>query len=167
MSKVRLYGATSGYLELKAPDVSPDAEVEIPAAFGPYGKVLQVVSSTSTSSFSTTSSTYVDITGWSASITPTSASSLILINAVLDCRASTNRYGQWDLEFRRDTTAIWTTDFPFDDAYQSAISKTVVYLDNPATTSSLTYAGRTKFRTGTNGGFNTTLRNVTLLEIAA
>ena len=42
------------------------------------GKVLQVVSSTKTNTFTTTSSTFTDITGFSASITPSSTSSKIL-----------------------------------------------------------------------------------------
>lgn len=32
MSKIRLYGATSGYVDLAAPDVSPDATVKLPDA---------------------------------------------------------------------------------------------------------------------------------------
>lgn len=48
------------------------------------GAVLQVVSVTKTDTFSTTSTSFVDITGLSLSITPTSATSkiLIIVNAV-------------------------------------------------------------------------------------
>ena len=43
------------------------------------GNILQVVSTTKTDTFSTTSTSYVDITGLSVSITPTSTSSKIFI----------------------------------------------------------------------------------------
>ena len=43
------------------------------------GKVLQVVSTTKTDTFSTASTTFVDLTGLSVSITPTSTSSKILV----------------------------------------------------------------------------------------
>jgi hypothetical protein len=48
------------------------------------GAVLQVVSTTKTDTFSTTSTSFVDITGLSLSITPTSATSkiLIIVNAI-------------------------------------------------------------------------------------
>lgn len=31
MGSIRLYGATSGYLELQAPDVAPDATLTLPS----------------------------------------------------------------------------------------------------------------------------------------
>jgi hypothetical protein len=46
-----------------------------------FGKVLQVVSTTVSASRSTSSATYVDISGASASITPSSASNKILVLA--------------------------------------------------------------------------------------
>lgn len=49
----------------------------------PAGGVLQVVQAVKTDTFSTTSNTPVDVTGLSASITPSSASSKILV--LVDC----------------------------------------------------------------------------------
>ena len=43
------------------------------------GKVLQVVSTSKTDSFSTTSTSYVDVTGLSVSITPASSSNKIYV----------------------------------------------------------------------------------------
>jgi hypothetical protein len=77
MGSVRLYGATSGYLELQAPDVSPNATLEIPS--GGFGKVLQVVRVTDATESSTSSSSFVDVTGMSVTITPQKADSNILL----------------------------------------------------------------------------------------
>ena len=48
-------------------------------ATAPVGKILQVVSALKTDAFTTTSTTFVDVTGVSVSVTPTSATSKILI----------------------------------------------------------------------------------------
>ena len=52
------------------------------------GKILQVVSVTKTDVFSTSSSSYVDITGLTLNITPTKANSNILVMAVIGCFVS-------------------------------------------------------------------------------
>ena len=54
----------------------------------PAGSILQVVSVTKTDSFTTSSSSFVDITGLSATITPSSASSKILVSSFGDCFVS-------------------------------------------------------------------------------
>ena len=56
------------------------------------GKILQVVHVTKTDFFSTTSTSYTDVTGMSASITPTSASSSIILRFDLQLGASSNMY---------------------------------------------------------------------------
>ena len=50
------------------------------SAVQPTGSILQVVQTVKNDSFSTTSTSYVDITGFSVSITPTQASSKILLS---------------------------------------------------------------------------------------
>jgi len=122
------------------------------------GKVLQVVSTTKSDTFSTSSSTFVDITGLSVSITPSSVSSKIL---VLFNLSGTQDVGVSLAQARlmRDSTAISVGDAagsrspatgdPFSIA--SVIVGTVVsgsYLDNPATTSAVTY----KFQMQSNFG---------------
>jgi len=47
------------------------------------GKVLQVVSETKTDTFSTSSSSFVDLTGLTATLTPVSTSSKVLIDVVI------------------------------------------------------------------------------------
>ena len=56
------------------------------------GKILQVVSTTKTDGFSTTSSSFVDITGLSRTITPTAASSKIHIAISVHSGGATNSY---------------------------------------------------------------------------
>ena len=53
-----------------------------------FGKIGQVVSTAKPATISTTSTSLTDITGMSVSITPTSTSSKILINASLSISAS-------------------------------------------------------------------------------
>tara|TARA_Y200000002_G_scaffold265512_1_gene220582 strand:- start:329 stop:943 length:615 start_codon:yes stop_codon:yes gene_type:complete len=56
------------------------------------GKILQVVSTTKSDGFSTTSSSFVDITGLSRTITPTAASSKIHIVVSVHCGGAVNAY---------------------------------------------------------------------------
>ncbi|WP_396189614.1 hypothetical protein, partial [Flavobacterium sp.] len=75
---VRLRSAAGGSVQLDAPaGVTGDVLLEVPALNGAKvltdkspGTVLQVVSTTVTGGFSTTSTSYTDITGMTATITP-------------------------------------------------------------------------------------------------
>ena len=80
-SKIRLYGSTSGYVELEAPAVAPDGVLTLPTGTGGFGKTLQVVQTVKTDIFTTTSTSYVDVTGLSVTITPSSATSKLLVMA--------------------------------------------------------------------------------------
>lgn len=81
MSKIRLYGATSGYVDLAAPAVADDATLTLPTGAAGFGKVLQVVQDDKvggqTSSLAAGATTQV--TGLTASITPSSVDSKILV----------------------------------------------------------------------------------------
>lgn len=94
MAKVRLYGDTSGYVDLKAPDVANDVTITLPNESGPFatenyvdselaalsvGKVLQVVQGTLTTSFTTTASNTWTATGLSATITPATSTNKVLV----------------------------------------------------------------------------------------
>ena len=61
----------------------PSAIAGVSATQQYSGRVLQVVSTTLTTAFSTTSGSMVDVTGLSLSITPTSATSKVLITVNL------------------------------------------------------------------------------------
>jgi hypothetical protein len=129
------------------------------------GKVLQVVSTTNTTSFSTTSGTYQD--GFSVSITPSSASNKILImaqNGKIDSNTSGNTIR---LGLHRDTTLLSTSLYKFDSANPHG-AQTIVHLDSPSSTSSITYM--MKFHVGDGGGFvvlnGGDTNNIIAMEIA-
>ena len=80
-----LQGSTSGSVTLQEPAVAGTTVLDLPATSGTLdrtnraGNVLQVVSTTKTNTFTTTSSSYVDITDLSVTLTPTSSTSRLLI----------------------------------------------------------------------------------------
>ena len=127
MSKIRLHGSSSGYMEIAPPAAASSATVtlpnsageillsdgsaasltQIPAAnlvgvctsgltkTGGFGKILQLVQhSFTTGQFTTTSNSYVDVTGFSQAITPTAASSKILV--MLSCQVQTSPTGTYN-----------------------------------------------------------------------
>ena len=117
------------------------------------GKIAQVLSTLKTDTFSTTSATDVTVTGLSQAITPSSATSKILImvslaagvsnvNSDLVCfgisggNASTYR---GDTAGSRQRTVHWVRRDASDMAASTNFPMTMVYLDSPATTSATTY----------------------------
>ena len=141
----------------------------------PAGSVLQVVSTTKSDVFTTTSGTYVDVTGLAATITPTSASSRILVIANISYSASGGRDGNFQLV--RNSTVIPTgvTGSVLNGAYTfSMFSLAQSFLDSPATTSATTYkiqvyvSAETVFvnRRALDANF-TGQSTITLMEIAA
>jgi hypothetical protein len=94
MSKVTIQGDASGtgIFTIASPNSNTDRTLVLPDEAGtvlttagvpasamPAGSVLQVVSVTKTDTFSSTATSFTDITGMAATITPTSASSKILV----------------------------------------------------------------------------------------
>jgi hypothetical protein len=113
-----------------------------------FGKLLQVVSTTKTDTFSSSSETLVDITGFSASITPSSASNKILVMVSLNI--SGNNAGlRLMTNLLRNSTEIFIGDTAGDrdrNSWQGvavSVSQTNsinhIFLDSPNTTSSTTY----------------------------
>jgi len=114
------------------------------------GKVLQVVQGISTTSVSSTSSTYVT-TGLSASITPSSTSSkiLVLTNFASQIATSSNTIR---LTLKRGATDIDTSGDGFAKLRVTASNlfgnTPMNVLDSPATTSSTTYEAFFKSSSG-------------------
>jgi len=107
------------------------------------GGVLQVVNTIKTNQFTTTSGSPVDVTGLSASITPSSTSSKVLVIAWVVISTSGGG-GDGYARLVRDSTAIGNGDDGFfgqsaGQDYFGTHSKPITYLDSPATTSSTTY----------------------------
>jgi len=113
-----------------------------------FGKLLQVVQTVKSDTFSSSSATFVDITGLSASITPSSASNKILVMVSLNIGSNDSGLRLMTKLFR-DSTAVFIGDTAGSRervAWQgSTLSLTHtnsinnVYLDSPSTTSSITY----------------------------
>jgi hypothetical protein len=113
------------------------------------GKVLQVVQTVKSDTFTTTATTATDITGFSASITPSSASNKILVLVNLMSSSGTGMITGSHLLLRGatiiaggDAAGTRATGFcstgPWDGNWQG-INGNAVYLDSPNTTSSTTY----------------------------
>ena len=154
------------------------------SAPGSSGKVLQVVTSTTTTQTTNTSTTFAD-SGLSASITPSSASSKILVltnQVLLVVRVSSNgRIGR--IRLMRDSTEISgnTADSEMlgisvnvnsgqDIRMASGFSYT--YLDSPSTTSSVTYKTQIAVQASgasgeTTAQFQNAKGSIVLLEIGA
>jgi hypothetical protein len=124
------------------------------------GKVLQVVQGTLTSNQSTTSTSFADI-GLSVSITPSSATSKVMIIASLPKTAMTNAANYTDIRGQLSLLVGSTElqriemgeeNFPTSSNKTWNSANTFSYLHSPATTSSTTYKVQSRVITS-----NTTL----------
>jgi len=146
------------------------------ASIGGGGGVLQVQSTVKTDSFSTAANGPVDITGLSVSITPSSASSTILVMTTIP---TTGGGGVKQIWIKRDSTDIFTTTNSnvFQWTTQSTTDPavfTIQGIDSPATTSAVTYkvqigtSGANTVRVGTDSAGRTDYMasSITVMEIA-
>lgn len=156
------------------------------------GHNIQIVQTVITGTFSTSGTTFVDITGASATITPTSTTSKILVDIVLSCGESSDSFPAFYVR-RNGTTILLAnalspgtqTTFGYTNTGNDARDQYLLtavpfkYLDSPASTSALTYqiqvrpmgsASRTFFlnRPATVGDSNqlVSTSTITLTEIA-
>jgi hypothetical protein len=184
-SKIRFRGATSGFVELAAPDAAGSNTLTLPTGNGTTGqylqtdgagelswaaagKILQVVQTTDTGRLDSTSATFAD-TNNTASITPTSSSNKVLVIVYEgQCRKTANDT-QLDFQLLRGATSIFTYSGLNIGAVVDSTNPTIVFLDSPATTSSTTY--KTQFRNRDAAGTVSVSDNSTvvmiLMEVAA
>jgi hypothetical protein len=111
-------------------------------------RVLQVVSTAKTDTFTTASTSFTDVTGLSVSITPQSSSSKILVLAQVN-GADDFGVSSGFIRLSRDTTAIDIGDTAgsrirasaqFSSPYNGAMNVlNLSFLDSPATTTATTY----------------------------
>jgi hypothetical protein len=216
-----LVGSSSGSITLQEPAVAGTTVLDLPATSGtllttasaisassittgtlpkaqlPAGSVLQVVSVTKTDTWSENQSANsvsgTNVTGLIPSITPTSASSkiLVIVNLHLASGASLDAGHGVGFRLYRSGTAIALGDS--SSSRTSVTGASLIYsetelfpnsmhfLDSPATTSSISYSirlyqgsGGTTFmyvnRSGTDNNASSAQRSVssiTLMEIAA
>jgi hypothetical protein len=133
----------------------------------PAGSVLQVVSANYNTEASTTSSTFAD-TGLTASITPSSATSKILVIYALGYLCQDTNLG--GIRLLRGATVLQSSVRAATGVHASYLHNE--YLDSPATTSSTTYKVQFNKNTGASNPFITCWNSeqpstITLMEIAA
>lgn len=153
-------------------------------------RILQVVSTTKTDTFSVASSTYTDVTGLSVSITPSATSSQVLVFASV-----AQGQGTADvittMQLVRGSTAICIGDTAGSRRRSSAAfyaiptngvtqmqTNAILFLDSPATTSATTYKIQVQASSGTtyvnrtgadtdNAAWPRTASTITVMEISA
>ena len=212
MSKIRLHGSSSGHTEvapaaaagnntvtlpnsagtLLLTDGSAASLTQIPAAnivgvatagFG--NGILQVVQTVKTDTFSRNATAFADITGLSASITPSSSSNKVLVDARIYLSAGhASGTTTAKLNIVRGSTDIGQPDGSVAheatihnwNSYSYMQVTTMNFLDEPSTTSATTY----KVQLGADGTAATLYVNryfgadnyhgistITLMEVAA
>ncbi len=187
-----LSGDTSGSVKLVVPAVAGTNTVTVPAVTAtvlttassgqvipkaalPTGSVLQVVQGTTSTQTTNNTSTYADTT-LTASITPTSSSSkiLVLISQNGCGKTSANTENRMLLKLLRDATTInvFSGDLGLYTGTSLLINGNMswAYLDSPATTSSVTY--KTQFLNNQNTAavivqYGSASSSITLMEISA
>jgi hypothetical protein len=191
MSSIVVSGDTSGAITISAPAVAGTNTLTLPAVTGtvlttasgsqsvpraamPAGSILQVISATTTTYTTANSTTYVDST-LTASITPTTSTSkiLVMINQGIGTSGSGN---VGSIKLVRNSTDVQTWGFGIfytgsSDLYGYSSN---TYLDSPATTSAITYktqfnrtAGGGTTRVQYSDGNGSQVSTITLMEVAA
>ena len=178
---IKLNGATSGSVELDVPAaVGSDLQLTLPTAAGTLdrleraGNILQVVYNSTSTTVSSSDTTKID-TGLTATITPTSVNSKILValshNGCL--KTTGNNINAIHLYLYRDSTEIF--EFFNSLNYTGTVVETysaasMHYLDSPSTTSAVTY--KTQFRNVLAASYvavqaGNSVSGITLFEVAA
>lgn len=136
-------------------------------------RILQVVSATTATAWSSSSSTYTAITNVTVDITPQATSSKIFVVVSLAGAFKATNNTSLDVELRRGTTTIQTALSNFNTATTATNAGTIVItcLDSPATTASRTYAvrGRSSANLATVGtnALGTSDSSITVFEVSA
>jgi len=184
MSSVVISGDTSGAITLAAPAVAGTNTITLPAGTGTMltsgnpqsGGVIQVVSTSTQSTFSTTTTSFNDA-GFSLAITPKFSTSKILMTVILNGvyrPTALNEAPSFQMVRGASTVIPFNTNalYSTNGVISLVGSFSLQYLDSPATTSSTTYklqwysrlGNAVKFNEDGGGGDTST---ITLMEIAA
>lgn len=145
---------------------------------GNFGKIGQVVTTNFTSNQTTTSTSFSD-SGISASITPTSTSSKVLIQMSIYCQIenASNDHAEGEYKIYRDSSSLDGTGRRFGGIAERGSNNEVIFkgyqtwilLDSPSSTSSVSYKIYFRSVNNTNEttffGFNPC--SITLMEVLA
>ena len=129
------------------------------------GKVLQIQQTVKSDTFSTTSATYTDVTGFSVNITPSSTSSKVLVIVTSNANAAST-YNTM-VQLVRDSTDIFQGDVgggsqsrasmqTRDTDSNTSSSLNFNFLDSPSTTSQVTYKIQAMAQSGGTSYINRT-----------
>jgi len=179
MSAISLQGNASGTgtLTIAAPNTNTNRTLTLPDNTGTFittgraGTVLQVVGSTTVGSLSSTSTSYVDTTNATVTITPSSTSSKILVMVsgymAQTLIAATNI--DMFVQVLRGATSLQDAIGNAQSSaggLQASVPFSFVYLDSPATTSATIYKIQQR---SSNAGSTLTVSGVRIVvqEIAA
>ena len=197
MASLIVAGDTSGSVTIAAPAIASTPTLTLPTVSGtfittgssgqvipkaalPTGSVLQVVQAQKIDSFSTTSTTYTDITGLSVSITPSASSSKILVLISVEVSPDGSNFAPMKLVRNSTDIAYPSPTTTYDGSINSFTANSLCltsyalnWLDSPATTSSTTYKLQ-MYTTGATAYVNRravdntrTVSTLTVMEIAA
>jgi hypothetical protein len=153
LTKIQSLGITDG--TIVNADINASAAIAGTKISGSFGKVLQVVQTVKTDTFSSTSTSLADITGLSVSITPSSTSNKIFV--MYHISANSTNLSQYQLI--RGTTAILKGNDAgsrvgistgrLSTGGEETFNSSAFFLDSPSTTSSTTYKIQVRVQTGT------------------
>jgi hypothetical protein len=155
----------------------------VPAA---PGKILQVVSTTKTDTFSTASGTFVDVTNLDVTITPSSTASKVLVSVFVGhSHSGSNNYiftvrdGSNNIIYVPDSPGSRSASFfaGSENNPNSVKTATSSILLSPTTTSAVTYKVSTRVSAGTvyvnrsdvdsdSSNFGRTVSTITAMEVA-
>ena len=181
MGSLKLTTASSGSVILSPANTASDVTITVPAVTGTMltnktaGTVLQVVNATYGTTTSNSTTTYAD-TGLTATITPTSASSKILIMINQQVSKETGSIDtSMMLKIQKNGSDLATLGhyigWNSTNQYGGRATFGWQYLDSPATTSALTYKTQFAVETGISGQvrvqYDGSVSTITLMEIAA
>ena len=204
MSQIKLKHSGGNSVIIAAPSSNPasdrtltlpgDADGTVLTTTNPkVGNILQVVHVNSNTHLSSTSTSYVDLTGITATITPASSSNKILIVCSIAISKESNHSflgrivkngsaisgagGVAESGHGNQEAGVW---WSIRTTSHSANSNTIQYLDSPATTSATTYKAQGKTNNSSQGfSLNKTIgsennayaspafSSITLWEVAA
>lgn len=183
-----LQGSTSGSCTLQEQAVAGTTVLTLPTVSGTVltttspktGNVLQVLQAQKFDTFSTTSTSYTDITGLSVAITPSSTSSKILILVSVTVGPDGANFAPMQIVRNSTVIAYPSPTSTYDGSMNSFPSNGLClstyalnWLDSPSTTSSTTYKLQL-YTTGATAYVNTrasvqntqTVSSITVMEIA-
>ena len=129
-----------------------DGGIEI-ASSGGGGKILQIVTATTTTDTGALSVTSYNDSGLSASITPSSTSSkiMVIISQTLNAERSSGEMNGF-VNIMRDSTQLGQWFYKAGTANYMPAIKSIIYVDSPSSTSSVTYKTQIKGSTTADSG---------------